>query len=53
VGLPNEKSQSDFTPFGVGALPEIRPDCHMFLEIFLGYNGQHKSVMHRYFQMNK
>ena len=25
----------------------------MFLEIFLGYNGQHKSVMHRYFQMNK
>jgi len=37
----------------VGALLEIRLNCLRFLDVFLGYNGQHKRVMHRYFHMNK
>lgn len=44
--MPDENSQLDFIQFGVGALPEIRLGCHIFLDIFLGYDGQHKSNVH-------
>ena len=29
-GLPDEKSQLAFTPFGVGVLPKIRPDYYFY-----------------------